>query len=334
MTLRHALYALVPTLVVVVLAGSAAEVYLRWDRAQARAAIERKAAGRERCTQASADPVRIYEGIPGKCGNNALGFRDRDHALAKSPGTFRVAIIGDSIALGQGVRADEAFARVLEARLRRSGIDAEVVLFAVTGYSTAQEFSLLDTAFRYRPDLVVWAYALNDPADPVFDNANGELGIYFDRPASYLVEYLRGLVQRVRFRIRARDCPAEWHARMHCGYRDEIDRQFAKLAATAKDHATPIVVALLPVIPQSGRFDDYPLRSIHADLTELAHRHGLPAVDTLAGLEGIDAAAVQIAAADGSRDPWHPNARGHALIGDYLAKELTPRIEATLRSAK
>lgn len=174
MTLRHALYALVPTLVVVVLAGIAAEVYLRWDRAQVRAAIERKVAGRERCTQASFDPVRIYEGIPGKCGNNALGFRDRDHALVKSSGTFRVAIIGDSVALGQGVRADEAFARVLEARLRGSGIDAEVVLFAVTGYSTAQEFSLLDLAFGYRPDLIVWAYALNDPADPVFDNANGE----------------------------------------------------------------------------------------------------------------------------------------------------------------
>ncbi|MCC7041984.1 MAG: SGNH/GDSL hydrolase family protein [Burkholderiales bacterium] len=334
MTLRHALYALVPTLVVVVLAGIAAEVYLRWDRAQVRVAIERKVAGRERCTQASFDPVRIYEGIPGKCGNNALGFRDRDHALVKSPGTFRVALIGDSIALGQGVRADEAFARVLEARSRGSGIDAEVVLFAVTGYSTAQEFSLLDLAFGYRPDLIVWAYALNDPADPVFDNANGELGVYFDRPASYLVEYLRGLVHRARFRIRARDCPAEWHARMHCGYRDEIDRQFAALAAAAKAHATPIVLALLPVIPQSGSFDDYPLRPIHADLAELARRHGLPVVDALAAWAGIDAAAVQITAADGSHDPWHPNARGHALIGDYLARELAPGIEAAQRSAK
>ncbi|MCC6869621.1 MAG: SGNH/GDSL hydrolase family protein [Burkholderiales bacterium] len=334
MTLRHALFALVPTLVVALLVGTAAELYLRWERAGVRAAIEAKAAGRERCTQASTDPVRIYEGIPGKCGNNALGFRDRDHALAKPAGTFRVAVIGDSIALGQGVRADEAFARVLEARLRQSGIDAEVTLFAVTGYSTVQEFALLDIASRYRPDLVVWAYALNDPADPVFDNANGELGVYFDRPTSYVVEYLRGLVHRVRFRIRARDCPAEWHARMHCGYRDEIDRQFGAIATAGKAHATPIVVALLPVIPPQGSFREYPLRPIHADLRELARRHGLPVIDSLDAWTGVDAAAVQLTGPGGAHDPWHPNARGHALIGDFLAEQLAPTITEALRRGK
>lgn len=66
----------------------------------------------------------------------------------------------------------------------------------------------------------------------------------------------------------------------------------------------------------------------------LARRHGLPVVDALAAWAGIDAAAVQITAADGSHDPWHPNARGHALIGDYLARELAPGIEAAQRSAK
>ncbi len=326
MTLRHAFFALAPTLVVALLVGTAAELYLRWERAGARAAIEARAAGRERCTQASADPVRIYEGIPGKCGNNALGFRDRDHPLAKPAGTFRVAVIGDSIALGQGVHADEAFAWVLEAQLRHAGIEAEVMLFAVTGYSTMQEFPLLDMAWRYRPDLVVWAYALNDPADPVFDNANGELGVYFDRPTSYLGEYLRGLVHRVRFRIRTRDCPAEWHAKLHCGYRDEIDRQFGEIAAAAKAQATPIVVALLPVIPQQGSFREYSLRAIHADLRELARRHGLPVIDSLDAWEGVDVAAVQLTAPDGTHDPWHPNARGHALIGAYLAQQLESAI--------
>ena len=44
----------------------------------------------------------------------------------------------------------------------------EVILLACTGYSTSQELVLLrNETFQYQPDLVLWCYVLNDPADPL-----------------------------------------------------------------------------------------------------------------------------------------------------------------------
>lgn len=103
---------------------------------------------------------------------NSAGMRDREHALAKPPGTVRVAILGDSYMQAQNLPFDKTLAPLLERRLRqcaaRRGRDAEVLNFGVSGYGTAQELLTYRLhANRYRPDVVMLAfYSGND----VFDN--------------------------------------------------------------------------------------------------------------------------------------------------------------------
>ncbi len=48
---------------------------------------------------------------------NAWGFRDRNFEPSKADNVYRVAVIGDSITYGQGVREEERFSNRLQADL-------------------------------------------------------------------------------------------------------------------------------------------------------------------------------------------------------------------------
>jgi hypothetical protein len=98
---------------------------------------------------------------------NSEGLRDREHARAKPPNTFRIAILGDSYTEALQVPQEAAFWKVLEARLRAcpalSGREIEVINFGVSGYGTAQELiTLREKAWDYLPDLVLLAVTTNN----------------------------------------------------------------------------------------------------------------------------------------------------------------------------
>jgi hypothetical protein len=91
---------------------------------------------------------------------NSEGWRDREHALEKKPGVYRVAVLGDSYVEAMQVDEKDAFWRVVEGQLAQcSGKPVEVLSFGVSGYGTAQEYLVLEsTASRYRPDTVLLAF--------------------------------------------------------------------------------------------------------------------------------------------------------------------------------
>ncbi|MBM3811921.1 MAG: hypothetical protein FJW20_09830 [Acidimicrobiia bacterium] len=99
---------------------------------------------------------------------NSHGFRDRERTIQKPSGTYRIAVLGDSIAEGRGVALEDVFTAVLERKLNDCpayrGRKVEVLNFGVPGYGTAQELlQFRHTAAAYSPDLVILQfYAGND----------------------------------------------------------------------------------------------------------------------------------------------------------------------------
>lgn len=118
---------------------------------------------------------------------NSLGFRDREHAVAKVPGTFRIIVLGDSFMDGLQVADEETFARRLESRLQGRGIPAEVVNLGMQGFGTRHElFALESYGLKFQPDLAVLSFFMNDLPDNVVDpNAtNSRFTSYFVRTPS------------------------------------------------------------------------------------------------------------------------------------------------------
>lgn len=102
---------------------------------------------------------------------NSQGFRDREYALAKPSGTYRVLGLGDSLMFGWGVEEGRDYLAVLERRLQREHPERpwEVINAAVPGYNAVMEAaSLKARGLAYQPDLLIVGYCGNDFGLPNF----------------------------------------------------------------------------------------------------------------------------------------------------------------------
>lgn len=133
------------------------------------------------------DPELGWRGRPGARGTltgweftsdvrlNSRGFRDAEVDVAKSPGVFRIVLLGDSITWGHGVEQAQRYGDLLAAAVRQGGARAEVVNLAVSGYATDQELLLWERAGgQYCADVVLLGLYEND----VRENADAFQGRY------------------------------------------------------------------------------------------------------------------------------------------------------------
>ncbi len=96
---------------------------------------------------------------------NAEGWNSsRPHySVPRTPGTLRVAVIGDSYVHGSFVDVHEGFPEVLERRLLHAGRKAEVFRFGMDGAPMSQYLHVLRREVRaYQPDVVIVSLIHND----------------------------------------------------------------------------------------------------------------------------------------------------------------------------
>ena len=125
------------------------------------------------------DPVRGMAHIPGaksvRQSNgrpwveiNSDGWRGPEVPLAAAPGTFRIALLGDSYIEAFEVPFEKTVGELLEGRLSAlRGTPVEVLNFGPGGYGTTQELlTLQHEVWKYSPDLVLLAVTTgNDISD-------------------------------------------------------------------------------------------------------------------------------------------------------------------------
>ena len=114
---------------------------------------------------------------------NALGWRDKERSLKKTPELTRIAVLGDSFIEGSQVNDDQIFTRQLEKIL---GDKFEVLNFGLSSIGTVQESILYEKLVKkFDPDIVITAFYLNDVQnnDPVLEGGPGK-----NTPLAYLDE--------------------------------------------------------------------------------------------------------------------------------------------------
>jgi hypothetical protein len=266
---------------------------------------------------------------------NRYGLRDREYTLVKSPGVFRIAVLGSSIDMGWGIGTEDTYVNLLEDWLNehaaRRGLARrfEVVNFAVAAYSPMQRLEAFHRkAVRFAPDLVLYSATLLDTRlieIYLCDLLQSNVEVHYDFFRSALAEA----------NIRADELRREpdgkladksvIKAMLRPRYWSFYDQTIGLLAADCRSLGVPLVCL---IIPRVGKADSPELRAEPvARLREIASHYALPLFDLTSAFDNDDPAKLKIAAWDD-----HPNARGHRRLFRALARELThePTLYQTL----
>ncbi|MGH9386230.1 MAG: SGNH/GDSL hydrolase family protein [Vicinamibacterales bacterium] len=95
-----------------------------------------------------------------RSGSNSFGFREREFGERKEPHVFRIAVIGDSFAYGNGLAAERRFSNLMQEALPKS---FEVLNFGVPGDNTPEHATLLERRIlSFEPDFVLVQWFVND----------------------------------------------------------------------------------------------------------------------------------------------------------------------------
>lgn len=94
---------------------------------------------------------------------NSAGMRDRERSLDPSPGTTRIALLGDSMVVAEQVPLEKTMGQVLERNLNTRLLpnsagarSIEVLNFGVGGYTLAQEYLMLkNRVWAFHPRVVL-----------------------------------------------------------------------------------------------------------------------------------------------------------------------------------
>ena len=267
---------------------------------------------------------------------NEWGMRDRPYAKARPDRTLRIALLGPSHVMGNGVADGETFEALAETALNRmfaaDGYLVEVLNFGVDGYSLPQQVALLqDRVFAFSPDVVVATHYVDNrelttgfllkvldrrmevPPGELRDLIDGAglLGHSVGIPVpSAWARALAGLVG-----VDTRIPYGEAQARAHQVSNAVLAASFRQFASVTRAHgAVPAVLALNVVI------DDPPAEMPMGAEIRAA---GLPLIDLFDVYPAGRRDQLRVA-------PWddHPNAEAHRLV----AARLAPALAALVRS--
>ena len=95
---------------------------------------------------------------------NTYGFTDRERTRAKSPGIYRIMVLGDSFIWGDGIDYERVWSHILERKLLAAYDSVEVCHWGVSGWSTKNEFDFFrEHGKDYDIDLLLIGWVDNDP---------------------------------------------------------------------------------------------------------------------------------------------------------------------------
>jgi hypothetical protein len=240
---------------------------------------------------------------------NSHGMRSPEVDFEKPPGTYRLALLGDSFAFGWGVDADKIFARVIEEDLNHSfsgSPKVEVLNFGVPGYSTFQEDALFeDFGVKFHPDAALVYFVQNDFGLPFFIKNFGNS------------DQLVNNSHFEKLRKEDDDTPAEAkNAELLKNL--NANRALRRLGEFCRDKN---IALFLVINPRPDWKRDY--RRLRNTIKGLPNLHHLAIRDQISDL--IDRGHYTGADLRLVGDP-HPNAIKHQMLGQVIAQQVAPFI--------
>jgi len=287
------------------------------------------------------------------------GFRSRDYSLERPADVHRFLVLGDSITFGYGLDAEPPYPDRLERILAERGFRCQVPNLSTSGYDTLQSVAALeDVGLAFEPDLVIVGYCFNDlgtvsgelvQLERIADYASwiysSRLALWFklwNRKAELLRDAserneerrfladnrgtiadvgddddLRARMASIRERLArhtelfASSHPLTWYAsEAHVG---KLRYSFERLGALSRARGFAVLVAVIPHLDERSLTRVYDLA--YAVVEAEARRVGFDVLQLARPLRVAGLQRLRI-------DRVHPNALGHQLIAEELARHI------------
>ncbi len=247
---------------------------------------------------------------------NQWGMRDQNYTRTKPEGTFRIALLGASIEMAEGVRGDETFEAVTEARLNQElpGGDGafaryEILNFSVSGYSAVQHLALMDDVVTFQPDMLVYT------GHSVEDYRMLQLLVEIIRTGIELPDHLAAIVQRAG--VDATMSEADVQQGLEPFAEEILGEQYRRIAARCREAGITPVWLFVPranVRVHEG-VQRVPLEKLRA----LAAEAGFVVLDIGDAFADVEDIVGEVYLA-----PWdgHPSVYGHQLLANRFYEEL------------
>lgn len=218
---------------------------------------------------------------------NAAGFRERQFSAAKAAGTYRIAVVGDSFTFGNGIRPQDRYSDLLQARLPER---FEVLNFGAAGANTPEHRSLVGHLLTdIHPDFVLLQWYVNDVED---DDSTGRpapspLMPYRplhrwlnDASALYTVANMKWAETQVALGMTTAYTDYLFRRLGDPNSRDSrLDRALlVDLIALCKRAGVPLGIVLFP--DAAGDLgENYPFRYLHERVLDVCREQNVPCID-------------------------------------------------------
>jgi hypothetical protein len=310
--------------------------------------------------QLSDNPILRYELRAGAGDGvdpiNSAGFRDREYAMAKTDGLFRIIAIGDSVTYGIPApgASDKSWPKQLERLLNARSTPAaprfEVLNLGVIGYNITQVAERLRVlGMDYEPNLVIYGYVLNDPqsfsveAQALLerrDAAERQFHEQFGQGLARALGWSRLFLiarhatmnegKRPAFRrekplvdpgydaVRAGDARGEYFLALHRNA-EPTQRLIDGLDALRKNAGdVPVVIAIFPLFLDSSQ-RSYGLTEAHQRVADASRARGFQVIDLQRAFAKLCAANVERSCAE---DFMHPDAFGFRVAAAAMLRDI------------
>ncbi len=284
--------------------------------------------------------TRAFEHKPGFKGHDILGnpivinshgMRDREYPVDKPQGVTRIVVLGDSVAFGWGVKAEDTFPKQLELILNQGGPGRyEVLNTGTRGYNTYQELQLLkEVGLRFHPDVVILAYVNND-AEPLEKQAGLISGKHlwlirlkdFVKEHSYLYAFFRKNLEVARHMVTPQKFSETYTDQFNLdnpGWKASREA-LKELQGLSGQERFRLILAYCPQFENLKPGESYPpaLERIRRQVLGAGRELGIDTIDLLEAVRGQDPEKLKVS----TGDSFHPSPYGHQLFAKALAAHL------------
>jgi hypothetical protein len=236
---------------------------------------------------------------------NSLGLRDREYTLAKPPGVIRIALMGPSYVMGDGVADEHVFDNLVEDRINSERPEGaprvEILNFGISAISITQQIYLLENEIpAFDPDIVILvSEKQNDyeATEHIAALAREEIPIPYD--------FMRDIAERSG--VQPWEPKQSAYRKMESLAEELVAKSYKVFGEAARARGYDTYWLYLPMPQRLEKREEVD------QLFQWAEAGGMKTLDLVELWHGRDLSQLRVA-------PWdrHPNAAGHRVMAEGL----------------